>query len=330
MQHKVFGIFMFTGFRVALRAGVGRRRCYAEGLPRHPLFTAYLALGAVCFFWGTTYLGIRMSLESFPPLMLVSVRYMISGAILLLFAWARGIYVPRGRELAAACFSGLFTLGVGNGALVFTELLIPSGMASLIITTQPFWMVGFEALLPGGERLHAPTIGGMVVGLVGASLLFTPNVGGHGIDRNVLHGFLLLQVGLAGWSFGSIYQRRQAGKAHPVIAGAVQQLAAGLMLAPFALAIHEHPVQWSARGVGALLYLICFGSIVGYSAYVYAMDRLPVAIVSVYPYVNAVVAVALGWLFYREPFGRREALAMAIIFAGVAIVKRYSRHPAAG
>ena len=271
-----------------------------------------------------------MSLESFPPLMLVSVRYVISGAILLLFAWARGIYVPRGRELAAACFSGLFTLGVGNGALTFTELLIPSGMAGLIITTQPFWMVGFEALLPGGERLHAPTIGGMAIGLVGASFLFTPEVGGHGIDRNVLHGFLLLQVGLAGWSFGSIYQRRQVGKAHSVIAGAVQQLAAGLVLAPFAMVLHEHPVHWSARGVGALLYLVCFGSLVGYSAYVYAMDRLPVAIVSVYPYVNAVVAVALGWMFYREPFGRREALAMAIIFAGVAIVKRYSRHPAAG
>jgi drug/metabolite transporter (DMT)-like permease len=219
---------------------------------------------------------------------------------------------------------------VGNGALVFTELLIPSGMAGLIITTQPFWMVGFEALLPGGERLHAPTIGGMAIGLLGASLLFTPDVGAHGIDRNVLHGFLLLQFGLAGWSFGSIYQRRKAGKAHPVIAGAVQQLAAGLVLAPFALAIPDHPIHWSARGVGALLYLVCFGSIVGYSAYVYAMDRLPVAIVSVYPYVNAVVAVTLGWLFYREPFGRREALAMAIIFAGVAIVKRYSRHPVAG
>ena len=268
-----------------------------------------------------------MSLEAFPPLMLVSVRYVLSGAIMLAFAAARGIYVPRGRELAAACFSGFFTLGVGNGALVFSEVLIPSGMASLIITTQPFWMVGFEALLPGGERLHGPTIGGMAIGLVGATILFRPDVG---IDRNVLHGFLLLQAGLAGWSFGSIYQRRQAGKAHAVIAGAVQQLAAGLILAPFALAIQEHPVQWSARGVGALLYLVCFGSIVGYSAYVYALDRLPVAIVSVYPYVNAVVAVGLGWLFYREPFGRREALAMAIIFAGVAIVKRYSRHPVAG
>jgi drug/metabolite transporter (DMT)-like permease len=296
-------------------------------LRRHPLFKPYLALAAVCLFWGTTYLGIRMALESFPPLELVCVRYVISGAIMLLFATARGIYLPRGRELAAACFSGLLTLGVGNGCLVFAETAIPSGMAGLIITISPFWMVGVEALLPGGERLHAPTIGGMVVGLAGAALLFTPDVGARAIDRNLLHGFLVLQFGMAGWSFGSIFQLRHAGRAHPVIAGAVQQLAAGLVLVPFVLAIHQSPVHWSARGVGALLYLIVFGSIVGYSAYTYALDRLPVAIVSVYPYVNAVVAVALGWLFYREPFGKRETLAMAIIFVGVAVVKRYSQRP---
>ena len=91
---------------------------------------------------------------------------------------------------------------------------------------------------------------------------------------------------------------------------------------PFAIFVPEHPVHWSFRGVAALCYLICFGSIVGYSAYAYALDRLPVAIVSIYPYINAVVAVTLGWLFYREPFGTRETVAMAIVFAGVAIVKR--------
>jgi drug/metabolite transporter (DMT)-like permease len=296
-------------------------------LSRHPLFKPYLALLAVCFFWGTTYLGIRMALESFPPLMLVSVRYALSGGIMLLFAWARGLDLPRGKELAAACFSGFFTLAIGNGALVFSELTIPSGLAGLILTISPFWMVGFEALLPGGERLHAPTIGGMAVGLAGACLLFTPDPGTHAVNRGVLGGFLLLQLAMAAWSFGSIYQRRNAGKAHPVIAGAVQQFAAGIILAPFAIAIREHPVQWSARGAGALLYLVVFGSIVGYSAYAYALDRLPVAIVSVYPYANAVVAVALGWLFYREPFGLRESLAMAVIFAGVALVKRYARRP---
>ena len=293
-------------------------------MTRHPLFKPYLALIAVCFFWGTTYLGIRMSLESFPPLELVCVRYLISGSILLLFAKARGIYLPRGRELAAACFSGFLTLGVGNGALVFSEVLIPSGIAGLIVTISPFWMVGVEALLPGGERLHGPTIGGMAVGLLGAGLLFMPDASAHSIDRNLLNGFLLLQIGMAGWSFGSIYQRRNAGRAHPVIAGGVQQLAAGVILLPFVLAIPQAPVHWSSRGVLALLYLVCFGSIVGYSAFVYAMDRLPVAVVSLYSYINAVVAVVLGWLVYRERFGVNEVFAMLVIFAGVALVKRYS------
>jgi drug/metabolite transporter (DMT)-like permease len=295
-------------------------------LRNHPLFKAYLALVAVCFFWGTTYLGIRMSLETFAPLQLVSIRYILSGGIITVFALARGLHVPRGRDLAAACFSGFFTLGIGNGALVFAETMIPSGIAGLIITISPFWMVGFEALLPGGEGLHAPTIGGMALGMAGAALLFSPEPGAAaGAAHNLLIGFLVLQIGMAGWSFGSIYQRRQTGKAHPIVAGGVQQFAAGLILAPFALAVHEHPIHWSARGVSALCYLVVFGSIVGYSAYVYSLDRLPVAIVSVYPYVNAVVAVTLGWIFYREPFGPREAVAMVVIFASVWVVKRYSR-----
>jgi drug/metabolite transporter (DMT)-like permease len=297
-------------------------------LSRHPLFKPYAALVAVCFFWGTTYLGIRMALETFPPMILVCVRYLISGSILLAFARLRGLYLPRGRELAWACFSGMLTLGIGNGALVLSETLIPSGIAGLIVTISPFWMVGVEALLPGGERLHAPTIAGMAVGMAGAALLFTPDPGSHGIDRALVAGFLLLQFGMAGWSFGSIIQRRNAGKAHPVVAGGVQQLAAGIAMIPWALLYPHGAIHWNTRGVSAILYLITFGSLVGYSAFVYCMDTLPVAIVSIYPYVNAVVAVTLGWLFYREPFGLRETAAMLIIFAGVAAVKRYSQKPA--
>jgi drug/metabolite transporter (DMT)-like permease len=244
---------------------------------------------------------------------------------MLAFARIRGLYLPKGKELAWACFSGLLTLGIGNGALVLSETMIPSGIAGLIVTISPFWMVGVEALLPGGARLHAPTIAGMAVGLAGAALLFTPDAGAGAIDHKLVIGFLLLQFGMAGWSFGSIIQRRKAGKAHPVIAGGVQQLAAGLAMIPVALLSGNLTVHWSTRGVSAIVYLITFGSLVGYSAFVYAMDKLPVAIVSVYPYVNAVVAVTLGWLFYREPFGWRETGAMVIIFAGVAVVKRYSQ-----
>jgi len=163
--------------------------------------------------------------------------------------------------------------------------------------------------------------------MAGAALLFTPDPGSHGIERGLIIGFLVLQFGMAGWSFGSIVQRRKAGRAHPVIAGGVQQAAAGIAMIPFALLAPHGAIHWSVRGVGALFYLITFGSLVGYSAFVYCMDRLPVAIVSVYPYVNAVVAVTLGWLFYREPFGLRETAAMVIIFTGVAAVKRYSQKP---
>ena len=292
------------------------------------MFKPYLALVAVCFFWGTTYLGIRMALESFPPMLLVCVRFMISGSLMLAFARVRGLYLPKGRELAWACFSGLLTLGIGNGVLVSSETLIPSGIAGLIVTISPFWMVGVEALLPGGDRLHAPTIAGMAIGLAGAALLFAPDAGAGAIDHRLVTGFILLQFGMAGWSFGSIIQRRKAGKAHPVVAGGVQQMAAGLAMIPVALASGNLTVHWSTRGVSAILYLVVFGSLVGYSAYVYVMDKLPVAIVSVYPYVNAVVAVTLGWVFYREPFGWRETAAMAIIFSGVAVVKRYSHKPA--
>jgi drug/metabolite transporter (DMT)-like permease len=296
-------------------------------LSRHEHFQAYLALIAVCFFWGTTYLGIRMSLESFPPLLLVCARYVISGSLLLAVIAIRGDKLPRGRELGAACLSGMLVLGIGNGGLVFAELWVPSGVACLILTISPFWMVGVEALLPGGEPLRMRGIAGMLVGLLGASLLFTPDWHAnahHPGKAGLLSGFLILQLAMAGWSFGSIYQRRQVAAAHPIVIGAVQQLAAGLACLPLVLLFREHPVHWSFRGVAAIFYLVIFGSIVGYSAYIFALDRLPVAVVSIYPYVNSVVAVTLGWLFYREPFGPRELVAMTVIFAGVALVKRYS------
>lgn len=281
-----------------------------------------MALAAVCVIWGTTYLGIRMGLEMFPPLVLIGIRYTFGGGILLALARARGMVMPRGRELATACWTSMLTLGIGNGALVFAELWIPSGTASLVLTMTPFWMVGVEALFPGGERLHVPTLGGMMIGLAGAALLFTPGGGSH--PAALLGGFLLLQFCMAGWSFGSILQRRRPGKAHPVVVAGVQMLTNGLTAGVCALVIPEHPIRWETRSVVAIIYLILFGSVVGYAAYVYALDRLSVAMASVYTYVNVVVAMALGWLVYREPFGWRETTAMLVIFAGVGAVKRYS------
>lgn len=267
-----------------------------------------------------------MALESFSPVQLVGMRYTISGSVMLLVARFSKVQLPAGRELWFTALFGVIILGIGNGCLAFAEESIPSGLAAIFITVSPFWLVGFEAMLPGGARLHWPTIAAMMVGLFGTVLLVGPSAIHQGFGGPVLTGFLLLQLGSCGWSFGSILQRRYPTRAHPVISGAVQQLATGLVFAIPALLIPAPPVHWTTRGVGAMLYLVVFGSIVGYSAYLYVLEHLPVSVVSIYNYVNPVVAVFLGWLFYREPFGVRELVAMAVIFAGVALVKRVSRH----
>jgi len=300
-------------------------------LTRHPLFWPYAALAAVCFFWGTTYLGIRVALESFPPLVLLASRFLLSGALIVGGAVLWGVALPRGRELWITALSGLLPLGVANGALTFSETLIPSSLASLYITTSPFWLVGIEALT-GGDRLRLKTLLAMLVGFGGTALLLAPD--GSGFTTNNLKGFLLLQVGNVAWASGSVLFRRRAqgggAKANPIVGGGIQQLATGLTVALLLPVLPDSVVRWpqmhvSLPGLLAVLYLVLFGSIVAYSAYVYCLDKLPMSIVSTYTYVNPLVAVALGWLFYREPAGWREFAAMAIIFLGVFLVKKSQR-----
>jgi drug/metabolite transporter (DMT)-like permease len=301
-------------------------QCYPGFLQRPPQFRAYLALAAVCFFWGTTYLGIRIALEWVHPLQLMCLRYLISGAAMLVVAFFSKAHVPSGRELIYTSLFGVITIGIGTGSLAFAELWIPSGLAALIVSMQPFWMVSVEALIPGGDRLHAPTIFGMLVGVAGTALLVGPSAIQQGLGGPVLRSFLVLQIGCCGWSLGSILHRRQTTRAHPVVSAALQQLATGLFfLGPAIVELRPHPLAWSWRGASAILYLAVIGGIVGYSAYMYALSKLPVSIVSIYTYVNPIVALWLGWLFYREQIGPREIVAMFVIFVGVALVRRFGR-----
>jgi drug/metabolite transporter (DMT)-like permease len=266
-----------------------------------------------------------MGLEGFAPTVLISLRFLLSGGILLLFLLWRGYKLPPWQELWRTALTGIVIIGGGNGCLTYAELLIPSGLAAIFITLAPFWFVGIDSLLPQGQRLHAPTLGAMGIGLVGAILLALPGESYPVSTTDVIAGALLLQAGSAMWAGGSVLQRRITKAAHPFMAGAVQQLAVGIVFAPLALASHlQNPVVFEARPTWALLYLVFFGAIVGYSSYIYALSHLPVSVVSVYNYVNPVVAVSLGWLFYREPFGLREVTGMTIIFIGVALVKRFS------
>ncbi len=262
-------------------------------------------------------------MESLPPATLMCVRYLLSGGVLLIGSALIRARLPKGRELWVTAACGILTIGIGTGTLAYVEQWTPSGLSALFVTTSPFWLTATEAALPGGEPLHAPTIRALLVGAAGAVLLLADShsIASAATGRSLILAFLLLQGGSVAWAAGSILQRRQGYSTHPFVSAAVQQLATGIVyVVPASFQISQ--AHWTSRAVGATLYLSVFGGIIGYSSYVYAMDRLPVAMASIYTYVNPLVAVALGWAFYRERFTRREALAMAVIFAGVWLVKR--------
>jgi drug/metabolite transporter (DMT)-like permease len=282
-----------------------------------------VALAGVCFFWGTVYLAIRIALESFPPTLLMGVRFLSAGVVILLVAAAVRARMPSRREFAFTSLYGVITLGLGIGTLFFAIQWIPSGLAAMLTTTSPFWMVGVEALLPGGDRPSLPTVGGMLIGLAGTLLLVVPDAIKQGLGGSVVLSFFVLQLGCAGFALGSVLERRHDTTTHPIINGAVQELATGAVFLIPALFLNQ-PVKWDFKGLAAILYLILIGGVAGYSAFLYSMKHLPVSLVSVYTYVNPVVAVIVGSLIYKESFRALDMVAMLVIFAGVGVVKRYS------
>lgn len=281
----------------------------------------YAALIAVCFFWGTTYLGIRIALEGFPPLYLIAIRYTISGGLILAGAALAGARMPSRREFLLTAICGIIGIGIGNGGLATGEKYVASGLAALIYTASPFWMVGLDALLPGGRKPRALTIGGLLVGVLGVGVLIVPTLTHVGWHSGTMFGIVVLEISVVGWIFGSLLQKRVEEHSNALVRGAVQQLGAGLALFLPASVVETLPHSIGMRPLLAVVYLIIFGSFVGFTSFIYAMARLPVAIVSIYTFVNPIVAVTLGWLFYREHFGWREFIAMLIIFAGIGIVR---------
>jgi drug/metabolite transporter (DMT)-like permease len=318
-----------AGFSVTVMIKLRFYPRYAEDLSpdSRALRGAWIALAAVCFFWGTTYLGIRIALEGLPPSLLVAVRFLLSGSLILTWAALRGWTFPRGRELLVPAGTGLLTLAAGNYFLTLAETYVSSGLAALIITVGPFWMVGLDAAIPGGDRFRPKALIGMAVGFAGAIWLIGPDALEHGWTGSTLPGFLLLQLSCFSWSLGSLLQKRAASAAHPILVGGLQQFAAGTAMALACLVNLNFKADWTPRVLAAVLYLAFFGSIVAYSAFLVALSRLPVAVVSIYTYINPIVAVTLGWLFYNEDFGTRQIAAMLVIFSGVFLVSRFSRKP---
>jgi drug/metabolite transporter (DMT)-like permease len=288
--------------------------------------TAYLAWLAVCFFWGTTYLAIRISLETLPPLTTAGARHLLAGIILGIIVAARGGQLPPWRSWVGHAVLGMLMLGVGNGGVVMAEQWVPSGIAAVMVAAIPFWMVGVEALLPSGERISVRQLGGLALGFIGIVMLVWSDLRPEGLaGRQFIQGAIALQVACCGWAVGSAYAKRHTRHDDAVAAAAVQMVCGGTALFVGGTLLGEAAGQFTARTLAAFGYLIVFGSLVGYVCYVYALKYLPVTLVSLYAFVNPVIAVVLGALLLAEPFTARMVIAIAVIFAGMALVRPAAR-----
>lgn len=286
---------------------------------------AYAAWLLVCFFWSTTFLAIRIAVETLPPLAMVSgARYAVAGALLGVIVVLRGIPLPSRDSWPGHALLGALMLSVGNGALVWAEQWVPSGAAAVMLATVPFWMTGVEAMLPSGERIRPLQFAGLVLGFAGLVLLATSNLTPPGAtNRQFLQGAVAVQASCCGWALGSAYSKRHARHENVIAAAALQMVFGGvcLMIAG-TLAGEWQTARLTSAGVLAWAYLVVFGALVGYASYVYALKYLPVSTVSLYAYITPVLAVILGAIVMHEPFTLRMTAAILIIFTGMLVVRR--------
>lgn len=285
---------------------------------------AYAAWVAICLIWGTTYLGIRVCLETMPPGLMGGLRWLAAGGVLVAVEVARGHTLPPLRAWRRLAVIGLLFIVGGNGLVVWAEQWVPSGLTAVLLATSPFWMVGIEALLPKGERPHGWTWAGLGIGFLGIVLLVWPDLTAGGeAGRGFLGGVLGLQLACITWSAGSSYERRRGSDGEHALGGAaVEMLSGGLVLTAIGTGAGEwQHISVSVRSGGAFAYLVLVGSVVGYSAYLFALKHLRVSTISLYSYINPIIAVLLGMMLAGEPFGVRSVIASAVVLAGVAVVR---------
>jgi drug/metabolite transporter (DMT)-like permease len=283
-------------------------------------FGIALALFVLYAVWGSTYLGMRIALEGFPTFRMGALRFLIAGAGLFLFARARGARLPSRLQWRNSLLVGTLLLAIGNGGVAYAEQTVSSGLAALVVSAMPLWMALFSGLF--GKWPSAADWAALALGAVGIVLL---NLGSalHGKPA----GMLALLLASASWAFGSLWSRRLDLPRGPM-AAATQMLLGGAVLLGVSLARGEHFTHWpSARSVGALGYLIVFGSLVAFSAYLFLLARVRPTVASSYAYVNPVVAMAMGAALGREAIPPIALLATPLILASVAVVLRPRRPP---
>lgn len=278
-----------------------------------------LALFALYFIWGSTFLAMKFAIESFPPFMMAAIRFSIAGGLLYGVLRLRGSPAPTGRQWLGASAVGILLLSVGNAGVAIAEQTVSSGVAALSIATVPLWMALFSGIW--GHWPSNREWSGIVVGTVGVAVLST----GGTLQASPLGTFLLL-LAAASWAFGSVWGKRLA-MPQGAMASAAQMLAGGAMLSLASLVSSEHwPPAVSMKSVWAIAYLVVFGSFIAYSAYLYLLKTVRPVLATSYAFVNPVVAMLLGAWLANEHVGRTESVALLIIIVGVLLVLPFKRN----
>lgn len=281
------------------------------------------AFASIYLVWGSTYLAIRYAVQTIPPFFMGGLRFLISGA--LLYIWARYRGAPRPTWLHwrnALIAGGLLLLG-GNGAVVWAEQFVPSGLTALLVSILPFWLVIIEWVRPPRRRPHGAVLIGLIIGFIGIVVLIGPgNLGGHGDIRPI--GAVVLILGSLSWAIGSFFSRDADLPQSGLLTTGMEMLTGGALLSIVGVLTgelsHFDVHQVSGPSTLGLIYLITFGSLLGFTSYIWLLDKVSPARLGTYAYVNPVVAVILGWAIAGERLSLRTAVAAAIVICAVALI----------
>ncbi|MER8182289.1 EamA family transporter [Kitasatospora sp. NPDC094015] len=309
-------------------AGTARSPLTKADAPAGPRISGAVgaALGIVYVVWGSTYLAIRVVVETMPPFLSAAARFLAAAPLLaLLVTWRQGPGALRvtARQFGSAALVGLLLLVGGNGLLVLAERSVPSGMAALLVASVPLWVVLLN--LVGGRRPPGATLAGVGLGLLGLLVLTSPGLSGE----LRLGGLLSVVAGAVIWAVGSFLAGRLEMPANPMAASVYEMLAGGVGALLLAV-VRQEPAHFELAAVStrswlALGYLCVFGSLVAFTAYAWLLQRAPLSLVATYAYVNPVVAVVLGWLVLAEPLTWPVLLGGAVVVSGVFLVVRAER-----
>ncbi len=290
-------------------------------LPNELRWKIALAFFSVYVFWGMTYLAMRVAVVDIPPHLMAGARFLLAG--LVLYAWARrkGEGPPTLEQWRAATIVGAFLLLGGNATVAWAEERVPSGLAAVLIAVAPIWMVGME-WARGGSRPGARVIGGLLLGLAGVGLLVSPGDDPTtGVD---LIGAAMLVLAAASWGWGSVISKSAPLPKSPFLATSMEMITGGILLLVIAVFAGQldgfslTAISWQA--MLSWIYLVVFGSLVGFTAYIWLLGHTSIAKAGTYAYVNPIVAVLLGWAILGEPITMRTVVATLVILAGVALV----------